>query len=152
MDSHQNWYRKSPLDVLQVYQISAGLEYKFVSYSDFFKCAKKTKKKTHKFAHSYLGNALRNFLWNWCVVSLGRRAPPQQLWYSSDKRSWSYECVKITTLLFLLIYSCSLHAPRMTHCRVSWFNICWTLILWKMENINAQLSLHKFLIWIVLPQ
>jgi len=63
---------------------------------------RKMKKKTWKFAHSYLGNALCDFLQIWWVVSLGRQAPPQQLWYSSDKRSWSYECMKIATLLFLL--------------------------------------------------
>ena len=37
------------------------------------------KKREKKFAHSYLGNALCNFLQIWCVVSLGGRAPPQQL-------------------------------------------------------------------------
>ena len=71
----------------------------------FFQVCKKT-------THSYLGNPLRNYLQIWCVVSLGRRAPPQQLWYSSDKRSWSYEYVKIATLLLLLIYSRSLHIPH----------------------------------------
>ena len=74
----------------------------------FFKCAKRRrrrKKNTWKFSHSNLRNALRDFLRIWCVVSLGRQAPPQQLWCSSDKRSWSYECVKIATLLFLFIYS-----------------------------------------------
>ena len=83
------------------------IEYEFPSYNDLFKCAKR-RRKNSKFAHSYLGNALRDFLQIRCVVSLGRRAPLQQLWYSSDKRSWSYECVKIATLLFPLIYSRSL--------------------------------------------
>ena len=73
---------------------------------------KKTKKKTRKFAHPYLRKTLRDFLQIWCVVSLGRWAPPQQLWFSLDKMSWSYECVKLATLLFLLIYSRSLHAPH----------------------------------------
>ena len=76
----------------------------------FFQVYKKTKKKkneekTRKFAHSYLGNNLV------CTLPW-QAAPPQQLWCSSDKRSWSNECVKIATLLFLLIYSCTLHAPR----------------------------------------
>ena len=43
------------------------------------------------------------------AVSLGRWAPPWQLWHQLDKKLWNYyECVKITT--FLLIYSCSLCA------------------------------------------
>ena len=33
------------MDALQVYQISVGLEYKLVSYSDFFKCAKRQRRK-----------------------------------------------------------------------------------------------------------
>ena len=74
-----------------------------MSYSDFFKCAKRRRRK--KFAHSYFRNALRDFLQIWCVVSLGRWAPPQQLWDQPGKRLQSYECVKIATLLFLLIYS-----------------------------------------------
>ena len=39
------------------------------------------------------------------VASCYRRALPLQIWCSSDKRSRIYECVKIVTLLFLLIYS-----------------------------------------------
>ena len=86
----------------------------------FFKCAKrrrrreKNDKKTRKFAHSYLRNALCDFLRIFCVVSLGRQAPPQQLWCSSDKRSWSYECFKIATLFFLFIYSLFSWAARYT--------------------------------------
>ena len=57
----------------------------------FFQVCKKTKKKTWKFAHSYLGNALCNFLQIWYVISLGRQAPPHELWCSLNKRSWSYE-------------------------------------------------------------
>ena len=78
----------------------------------FFKgCEKTMKKKAQKFAHSYLGNALRNFHQISCIVSLRRRVPLQQLWCSSDKISWSYECVIIASLLFLLIYLRSLRAP-----------------------------------------
>ena len=77
-------------------------------------CEKTKKKNTKKKLKSLLTHILAtllNFLWFWCVVSLGRQAPPQQLWCSSDVRLWSYECVKIASLLFLLIYSCSLRAP-----------------------------------------
>ena len=62
--------------------------------------------------NAFLGNTSCDFLQSWSVVFLGRQAPPQQLWCFSDKRSWSYECVKIATLLLLLIYSRSLHTPR----------------------------------------
>jgi len=50
------------------------------------------------------------FLVSWCDLfqfwnpaSPYRRAVPQQIWWPSGKRSWIYECVKITTLFFLLI-------------------------------------------------
>jgi len=90
-----------------------------------FSSVQKDEEKTWKFAHSYLGNTLRDFLQIWCAVSLGRWAPIQQLWCSSDKRSWSYECVKIATLLFLLVYSrrcvCPVFLGCTTHYHVSWF-------------------------------
>ena len=76
------------------------------------KTKKKEKKKTQKFVHSYLRNALCSFLQIWCVVYLGKGTPPQQHWNQSDKRSRSYECVKIVSLLFPLIYS---HSLRTSH-------------------------------------
>ena len=68
-------------------------------------------KKTPKVSYN-LVNSLCDFLQIWCAVSPSGWEPPQHIWYQSDKRSWSYECMKIMTLLFLLIYSSSLHAPR----------------------------------------
>ena len=90
----------------------------------FFVCVKKK----WKFSHSYLKNDLCNFLQIWYVAFLGRQAPPQQIWHSSDKRSWSYECVKIATLVFLSIYLSSyivctplpVFLGHTTHYRVSW--------------------------------
>ena len=93
-----------------MYQISAGLEYKFASYSDFSQVCEKMKrenktKKTRKLKSlltHLLKKTLCNFLQIWCVVFLGRWALPQQCWCSLNKRSWNYKCVKIVTLLFLL--------------------------------------------------
>ena len=52
---------------------------------------------------------------HWFVIEAFENASEspycQQIWHQSDKRSRSYECVKIVALLFLLIYSCSLRAP-----------------------------------------
>ena len=66
---------------------------------------KKTNNKNWNFAHLYLGNSWRDLLRFWNVASPYRRALPQQIWCSSDKRWRINGCVKITTLLFLLIYS-----------------------------------------------
>ena len=63
--------------------------------------------KEDKKTETYLRNAYgwRDLLQIWNVASHHRRALPQQIWCSSDKRSWIYECMNIATLLFLLIYS-----------------------------------------------
>ena len=66
---------------------------------------KKTKNKNWNFGHSYLENGWRDLLQLRHVASCYRRAFPQQIKCSSDKRSQIYECVKIATLLSLLIYS-----------------------------------------------
>jgi len=53
----------------------------------FCLCKKGEKRiKAWKFAHSNLKNGLCNFLQIWYLVSLGRQAPPQQLWHPSDKK------------------------------------------------------------------
>ena len=99
--------------------------------ADFVICAKRRrirKKILHKnwnFVHSYLGNGWHNSLQFWHVASPYRLALPQQIWWSSDKKWWIYECLKITTLLFLLMYSLLFaHVQgtlgRMTHYHVSW--------------------------------
>ena len=85
--------------------------------ADFVICAKRRRKKTSKkktknknwnFGLLYLGKAGRDLL-QFCNPASPyrpyRRAVPQQIWWSSGKRSRIYECVKIATLLFLLIYS-----------------------------------------------
>ena len=65
---------------------------------------KKTKNKNWNFAHLYLGNGWRDLLRFLNVASPYRLALSQQILCSSDKRWRIYECVKIATLLFLLIY------------------------------------------------
>ena len=73
---------------------------------------KKTKNKNWNFGRSYLGNGWHDLLQLWNVASCYRRAFSPQIWCSSDKRSQMYECVKIITLLFLLIYLLPFaHAP-----------------------------------------
>ena len=72
----------------------------------------------------YLRNGWRDLLQFWNVASRHRRALPQQIWCFSDKRLLIYECMKIATLLFLLIYLLLFaQAPgfldHMTHYRVS---------------------------------
>ena len=64
----------------------------------FFKCAKRWRRKKQE---SLLTHFLEMAYTIFFKVSLSRRAPPQQLWHSSDKRSRSYKWVKIVTLLFL---------------------------------------------------
>ena len=77
-------------------------QYVLMSYSNFCLCKKERERKTRKSTHSYLVNSFYDFLMQ--LVSPSRQAPPQQVWwYQSDKRSQSYECVKIATFLFLLI-------------------------------------------------
>jgi len=74
-------------------------------------CAKRRKNKTKNeeqnwnFAHWYLGNGWCDLLQFWKVASPYRQALPQQIRCSSDKGWRIYKCVKIATLLFLLIYS-----------------------------------------------
>jgi len=71
-----------------VYQISAGLEYAYVSSSDFCKVCEMTKKEKMKIfllEGSYLGLELTPL----CYL---------------DKTSQSYGCVKIAALLYLSIY------------------------------------------------
>jgi len=72
---------------------------------------KKTKSKNWNFAHLYLGNSWRDLLQFWNVASPYRQTLPQQIWCSSDKRWRIYECAKIATLLFLLIYSLPFAQP-----------------------------------------
>ena len=50
---------------------------------------KKKTEKSQKFAHLYLVNGSWNLLLIWYAVSPSRQAPPQHIWYQSDKRSWS---------------------------------------------------------------
>ena len=105
----QIWYLYLPLVALHVCQISAWSKYAF----PWFLCLcekknKKTRNKNWNFAHLYLGNSWRNLLQFWNVASPYKRALPQQIWCSSDKRWRIYECVKIATLLFLL----RMRAPR----------------------------------------
>ena len=71
----------------------------------FVQKEKKTKKNTEAFGLLYLRNGWYDLLQIWNVACHYRRALPQQIWCSLDKRSRIYECVKITTLLFLLVYS-----------------------------------------------
>ena len=63
-----------------------------------------------------------DFLQIWCVVSLGRQAPPQQLWCSLDKRTWSYECVKNCDFVVpvnIVVCAHPVFLGRMTHFHVS---------------------------------
>ena len=110
----------------------------------------KKKRKICKFAHSHLRNGLQNFLQIWYVVSSSRWAPPQKLWHPSDKRSQSYECMKIATLLFLLIYSPSQHeshfpVPHVTLPRVLIYTTsttktsCW--LVWQSEIIQNHIAM-----------
>ena len=71
---------------------------------------KKMKKNARKFVLLYLGNTLHDFLQIWCVVLVGRHLH-SNFGVLLDKRTWSYECGKIATLLFLLICSHNLRAP-----------------------------------------
>ena len=90
-----------------------------VQLQQFFQVSEKRKKKLESMlTHISGGNALCCFLQIWCVVSLDRRAPLQQLWCSSDKKPWSFQCVKIVTLVFLLIYSRSLSSWATRHTTV----------------------------------
>ena len=107
---------------------------------------KKNKEKNWNFGLLYLRNGWSDLLQIWDVALHHRRALPQQIWCSSDKRSRIYECVKIATLLFLLIYSLPfVHAPGFlgctTHYRVSWqckkYYNTWTKI---SHNIQQTLS------------
>ena len=106
--------QNSPVYTLQVYQISAGSEYALAS---FVICAKrqrrrrKNEEKTWNFGLSYLGNTWHDLLQFWNPASPYRHAVPQQIWWSLGKRSRIYECVKISTLLFLLIYSLPFARP-----------------------------------------
>ena len=66
---------------------------------------KKTKKKTRLFDQPYLTNGTCE-LNEICYVACYRwRALIMQKLCAFDKGSWSYACVKIAFLLFLLIYS-----------------------------------------------
>ena len=118
-----------------MYQILAGSEYALASYSLFFdlcektKKKKKTKNKNWNFGLSYLGNAWHDLLQFWNPASPYRRAVPQQIWWSSGKRLRIYGCVKIATLLFLLIYSLRLRAPQ-----ASWAARHTTMCLDKIEQ------------------
>ena len=121
---------------------------------DFVICAKRRRrrrrirrKKTNKnwnFGLSYLGNAWRNLLQFWNPASPYRRAVPQQIWWSSGKRSLIYECVKIATLLVLLIYSLPFARARgrTTHYRVSWLNSRFVVIFVVMWEQIFMLQLH----------
>ena len=72
------------------------------------------------------------------VCSL-RWSPLQHSWDQSDKRSWSYKCVKITILLLLLIYSrsCMPHflGPHDTL-------LCLDLISHIMTHYRVFISFH----------
>ena len=86
---------------------------------------KKSKEKYETCSLLYLRNGWYDLLQIWNVASHHKRALIWQIWCSSDKRSRIYECVKIATLLFLLIYSLLFaRAPsflgRTTHYCVSW--------------------------------
>ena len=75
-------------------------------------CEKKKKKRRTK-TETLVSHSWHDVLQFWNPDSPYRQAVPQQIWCSSDKRSHIYECVKITTLLFLLIYTHScLRMPR----------------------------------------
>ena len=100
--------------------------------ADFVICPKRRRRirkkflrKNWKFVHSYLGNGSHNSLQFWHVASPYRQALPQQIWWSSDKTLRIYECLKITTLLFVLMYSLPFARVqgvlgRMTHYHMSW--------------------------------
>ena len=72
-----------------------------------FKCAKNEENEKKVCP----GNGFCDFLQIWFAVFLIRHAPRQQFWHKSDKRSQINICMKIATLLFLLVYSCSLRMP-----------------------------------------
>jgi len=97
----------------------------------------------------YLINGLSNLLQIW---SVGKRVPPQQIWYQLDKRSQSYECLKIATLLFLLIYLCSLRAPSFgPHDTLPCILIIHmhNLYKWIFLQFNNDSKFHKFIFsWI----
>jgi len=87
---------------------------------------KKTKKNNWNFGLSYLRNAWCDLFQFWNPASPHRWALPQQVWWSSVKRSRIYECLKIATLLFLLIYSLPFVRTQgflghTTHYHVSWY-------------------------------
>jgi len=89
------------------------------------KTKKKMKNKNWSFGLSYLGNAWHDLLQFWNPASPYRRAVSQQIWWFSGKRARIYGCMKIATLLFLLLYSLPFAlAPGLlghtTHYRVSW--------------------------------
>ena len=103
--------------------------------ADFAICAKrrrrkkKTKNKKWNFGLSYLGNAWCDLLQFWNAASPYKWAVSQQIWWSLGKKSRIYGCVKIETLLFLLIHSLPFaRAPGFlgctTHYRVSWYSNC----------------------------
>ena len=66
-------------------------------------CKKRKKKKNTRAFGWYIGNRYHNFLQVWYSVYYWMQAPPQKIWFSLDKRSRRYECVKTRTLLSLLI-------------------------------------------------
>ena len=106
---------------LEVCKISARLNCIFASYGIFFHlCEKKKRRRKHTKVCSLIScEKLTQF---WYAVFPSRQASPQHIQYQSDERSRSYECVKITTLLLLLIYSCSLCTLEKHH------NCCWPLM------------------------
>jgi len=82
-----------------------------------------------------------------------RRALSPQIWCSSDKRSRIYECMKITTLLFLLIYSLAFACVQgflgcTTRYHVSWLQglnaHCRYLLLNFIAIIPIKLQIFRY--------
>ena len=102
----------------------------------------KTKKKNWNFGLLYLIDGWCDLLQIWNVASHHRWALPQQIWCSSDKRSRIHECVKIATLLLLLIYSLLFTCTpgflgRTKHYRVSWYSKLYYFLL--LQQLISQL-------------
>ena len=107
---------------------------------------KKTNNKNWNFGHLYLRNNWRDLLKLWNVASCYRWALQPQIWCSSDTRSQIYKCVKIVTLLFLLIYVLTPVCARsiflgctINH-RISWYSttVLYDDSLWQIEVLNSQ--------------
>ena len=97
-------YLYSPLVAPHVCQISARSKQVRVVFV-FVQKEKKNEEQKLKLGSLVSRKHLALFASIWNVASPNRQALPQQIWCASDLRWRIYECVKIATLLFLLIYS-----------------------------------------------